>query len=167
MRFLAVAHQRAWLGGFGWGMLGKSGAFLSPIVDRMVGSAERISFEGAPVLDPPLRQDPRPAQVFPGGLLDTRTHYPDLTVAERGRQRDLEKAEIARLRPEAVMIRTKFVEHQAERIAARTACTTEDARYVVERLCHGVLLPPVVLAVRRGRVQWLHRRGRAGRPTAI
>ena len=44
--------------GFGWYMVGAGGQLLErSIVDRMVGAPERLVFEGAPVLDPPLAQD--------------------------------------------------------------------------------------------------------------
>jgi hypothetical protein len=122
-RALRVVHDRCTLNGFGWMMLGKSGSFLSrAIVDRTVGGSERLVFEGPPLLDPPLRQDPRPAQVFPGGLLDTRSALPELTITERTKLKEIERAEIARLKPEAEKVRAKFIEHQAERIATRSGC---------------------------------------------
>ena len=54
-RFLRSLHGRCWLAGFGWMMVGAGGQLLErSIVDRMVGAPERLVFEGAPVLDPPL-----------------------------------------------------------------------------------------------------------------
>jgi putative DNA primase/helicase len=145
-RALKVLHDRCWLAGYGWMMLGRSGDLLRrSIVDRMVGDPSRLIFEGAPKLVAPLRQNTRPSQMFPGGLLDTRTALPDLTLTEQARLKDLEQAETARLRPDAERVRKKFIEDQAAVIAARISCTTEAARYVVERQCHGVLLPSIVL----------------------
>ena len=57
-RFLKTLHERCWLAGFGWFMVGAGGQLLDrSIVDRMVGAPERLVFEGAPVLVPPLAQD--------------------------------------------------------------------------------------------------------------
>ena len=51
-------HERCWLAGFGWMMVSASGALLErSILDRTVGGAERLVFEGGPVLAPPLKQD--------------------------------------------------------------------------------------------------------------
>ena len=145
-RALRVLHDKCVLAGYGWMMIGRGGDLLRrSIIDRMVAGPERPVFEGAPKLVAPLCQDPRPAEVFPGGLLDTRAALPDLTLIERAKVKGIEQAEIARLKPEAERVRAKFIEHQAERIAARVACTTEAARYIVERQCHGVLLPAVTL----------------------
>ncbi len=48
-RFLRALHRRCWLAGFGWLMVGAGGQLLErSIVDRMVGSPERLVFEGAP-----------------------------------------------------------------------------------------------------------------------
>jgi hypothetical protein len=146
VRALKILHDRCTIAGYGWMMLGKSGSFLSrSIVDRMVGAPERLVFEGAPVLDAPLRQDPRPAEVHPGGLLDTRTALPDLTLTEQARLKEINRAEMARLAPEAERVKSHFIEQQAEGIAKRTGSTTEAARYIVERQCRGVLLPSIVL----------------------
>jgi hypothetical protein len=73
-RFLKTLHTRCWLAGLGWVMAGVGGQLLErSIVDRVVGTPERLVFEGAPILDPPLAQDEasrRPA-VSDGGALDT------------------------------------------------------------------------------------------------
>ncbi len=57
-RFLKDLHERCWLHGFGWHLIGGAGQLLDrSIVDRMVGFGERLCFEGAPVVVPPLTQD--------------------------------------------------------------------------------------------------------------
>ena len=116
---------RAWLVGFGWMIVGKGGALLKrSIMDRMVGGAERIAFEGAPGsrLDP-LCQDPRPAMVTPGALVDTRAALRELSLLERTRLKDLDQVEKHRLKPDAEKARAKFVSEQATVIAARTGGT--------------------------------------------
>jgi hypothetical protein len=57
-RFLRDLHARCVVAGFGWHAVGKAGQLLErSIVDRSVGSPERLVFEGPPVLEPPLVQD--------------------------------------------------------------------------------------------------------------
>jgi hypothetical protein len=57
-RFLRTLHERCWLAGFGWMMVGAGGQLLErSIVDRMVGAPERLIFEGPPILVPPITQD--------------------------------------------------------------------------------------------------------------
>jgi hypothetical protein len=82
-RFPQVLHDRAWLAGFGWSIPSKSGAVLErSIIDKSVAAPERLIFEAAPELEPPLKQAPRRATVHDGVPLDTRTACPDLTAAE-------------------------------------------------------------------------------------
>ena len=57
-RFLKDLHDRCWLHGFGWHLIGGAGQLLDrSIVDRMVGFGERLCFEGPPLIVPPLAQD--------------------------------------------------------------------------------------------------------------
>jgi hypothetical protein len=67
-RFLRDLHDRCWLCGFGWGMVGAAGTFLErAIVDRSVGSPERLIFEGKPIIEKPLMQSgPRPKPMTAG-----------------------------------------------------------------------------------------------------
>ena len=59
-RFLYALHDRAWLAGLGWHLVGKAGQLLDrSIIDKMVCAPERLVFEAAPDLDPPLEQRPR------------------------------------------------------------------------------------------------------------
>jgi hypothetical protein len=57
-RFLKAVHERCWLAGLGWYMVGAAGHLLErSVVDRMVGAPERLVFEGPPILLEPLAQD--------------------------------------------------------------------------------------------------------------
>ena len=48
-RFLKVLHQRCWLAGLGWLMVGAAGQLLErSLVDHTVGSAERLYSKGRP-----------------------------------------------------------------------------------------------------------------------
>ena len=73
--FCAYCMSGAGSHGLGWMMVGAGGQLLERrIVDRMVYAPERLVFEGAPVLDPPLAQDQasRAPIVTDGPPIDTR-----------------------------------------------------------------------------------------------
>ena len=87
-RFLTTLHQRCWLAGLGWTMVGAAGQLLErSIVDRMVGTPERLVFEGAPILDAPLAQDAmlRRAVVYEGEPLDTEAACLALTILDQAK----------------------------------------------------------------------------------
>ena len=98
-RFLATLHQRCWLTGFGWLIVGVAGQLLDrSIMDRMVGRPERLVFEGPPILGPPLTQDTESRRPIAsnGEALDTSI-CPPLTVVE--------KQTLAKLKAKALGIR--------------------------------------------------------------
>ena len=91
-RFLKTLHERCWLAGYGWHMVGASGQLLDrSIVDRMVYAPERLVFEGAPILVPPLTQDQevRRPIVFDHAPLDTKTTCPPLRIVEQALLKEL------------------------------------------------------------------------------
>src|SRR6516162_11077608 len=95
-RFLRALHDRCWLAGFGWMMVSTSGALLErSIVDRMVGGAERLVFEGGPVLVPPLQQDreSRRPIAIDGRVLDTVAVCPLLSIIDQARLNELKAKE--------------------------------------------------------------------------
>jgi hypothetical protein len=147
-RFLEALHERCWLAGFGWMMIGAGGQLLErSIVDRMVGAPERLVFEGSPILEPPLRQDresrrPAPAD---GEALDTVAACPPLTIVETSKLRQLKAKEAHRLGPESTKARTAFVAAQAKRLAERTGMSEQAAAQEIARQCEGLLLPDVDL----------------------
>jgi hypothetical protein len=147
-RFLTTVHERAWLAGLGWMMVSKSGALLErSIVDRMVGAPERLVFEAGPVLVKPLAQgrESRRPTVVDGETLDTVAACPPLTVVEKAQFDKLLAKERKRLAPEAAKARSAFIAEQAEDLAKRTGKTEQEARWIIERQCEGVLHPDVVL----------------------
>ena len=148
-RFLRALHDRCWLSGFGWLMVGRAGQFLSrSIVDRMVGDGCRLVFEAPALTVSPVVQDraSRKPVVVDGPALDTGT-CPDLTVVQRERLRELVAVEKQRLAPEAARARADFIERQAARIVEKAGgeIGLETARHIVERQTDGLLLPHVVL----------------------
>ena len=147
-RFLKTLHARCWLHGLGWMMLGASGQFLErSIVDRMVGGAERLVFEGGPILEPPLVQDAesRRPVAFDGDLLDTLAACPPLTIVEKAQLGELLKKERHRLAPEAALVQEAFVAQRAKRLSERTGLSEPEARKTIERQCAGILHPDVEL----------------------
>jgi hypothetical protein len=122
-RFLKTLHARCILAGLGWMMVGAGGQLLErSIIDRVVGSPERLVFEGTPVLVPPLAQDEerRRPVATEGEALDTVIACPPLTILEQARLRELRTKEAHRLAPDTAKAREAFVDRQTRRVAKRT-----------------------------------------------
>lgn len=147
-RFLKALHVRCWLHGLGWLMVGAGGQMLErSIVDRMVGAPERLVFEGAPVLEPPLEQDAASRRPIArdGSNLNTLAACPPLTILENARLEELLAKEKHRLAPDAARAKTEFMDCQSRTLSQRTGMAAEDAARVVATQCEGILLPDVVL----------------------
>jgi hypothetical protein len=148
-RFLKTLHDRCWLAGYGWLMVGAGGQLLErSIVDRMVGAAERLVFEGAPVLDEPLAQsaEARRPEVREGVWLDTQAVCPPLTVLERAKLDDLLAKARHRLGGEVAAAREVFIKDRAEGLVKRSGMSVHAAQEVLRKQCGGVLLPSIGLA---------------------
>lgn len=147
-RFLRTLHDRCWLHGLGWMMVGAGGQLLErSLVDRMVYAPERLVFEGPPVLGNPLVQDKalRRATAKDGLPLDTLTACPPLRIVEQANLDSLRAQDSARLAPDRAKSRETFITGQVARLAKRAAIAPEAARRVIERQCEGVLRSEVVL----------------------
>jgi hypothetical protein len=147
-RFVTTLHARCWLAGFGWLMVGAGGQLLErSIVDRMVGAPERLIFEGAPVLEPPLAQDhdSRRPIVTDGDVLNTVAACPPLSIVEQAKISELRAREATRLAPGVTKAKAEFIARQCQLLAERTGMDQRRARRVVKRQCAGVLLPDLVL----------------------
>ena len=147
-RFLKALHQRCWLEGLGWYMVGRGGQLLErSIIDRMVGDPERLCFEGAPVLDPRLEQDAeaRRPHAIEGFALDTLAVCPPLTPTEETRLGTLRARARRNLADEAARAREKFIAEGAEEIVRRKGVSRNAAQATMRKWCEGVLLPDVVL----------------------
>jgi hypothetical protein len=148
VRFLRALHDRCWLAGLGWFMVSKSGALLDrSLVDRMVGQASRLVFEGGPILEPPLAQDKASRRPITrtGVVLDTLAACPPLSIVEQSRLGELKSKERERLAPEKAKAQAAFVERQAKKIAKRTGLSEKAAKQVIIRQCEGVLRPDIEL----------------------
>jgi hypothetical protein len=147
-RFLRTFHERCWLAGYGWHMVGAGGQLLDrSLVDKMVYAAERLVFEGAPVLVAPLIQDveARRPTVFEGAALDTRSACPALSLVEKSKLDEAKARSGHAMKPERAKAREEFIADHAEKLAKRTGKTASAARKIIERQCDGILLPSVVL----------------------
>jgi hypothetical protein len=148
VRFLTALHERCWIHGLGWMMVGVGGQLLErSIVDRMVGASERLVFEGAPVLEPPLAQDAaaRRPVATDGEAINTVRACPPLTLVEQQAFRKLRAEARQRLLPEMHKAREAYVKQHAQQLAERTGMSGDEAARLVERQCKGVLLAGVVL----------------------
>jgi hypothetical protein len=147
-RFLKTLHERCWLHGYGWMMVGAGGQLLErSIVDRVCGTPERLIFGGQPVLVEPVAQDRAVRQpiISEGEALDTRETCLPLTLVELAKLQELRAKEKHRLAGESAKAREKFIADQSRRLADRTGIELHRARRAVERQCEGVLLPDVEL----------------------
>jgi hypothetical protein len=147
-RFLKTLHARCWLYGLGWLSLGAGGQILErSIVDGVVGSPERLVFEGPPVLVPPIGQDAasRAPITIDGDALDTVAACPQLAILEEANYRELRSRAANRMALGAAKARSEFVAAQADRLAKCAGIPTAQAARVIERQCAGVLLPDVEL----------------------
>ncbi|MFC7736506.1 hypothetical protein ACFQX4_11750 [Roseomonas sp. GCM10028921] len=148
-RFLRDLHDRCWLHGLGWFLVGAAGQLLErSIVDPMVGAPERLVFEGAPVLVEPLAQDHtvREPEWIPGEVLDTCSACPPLTVVEKARVRETKESARAALASEAAQIRAAADRALAECLVERDRVPAATALRIVEARHRGVLLPSIELA---------------------
>src|SRR5271166_3761457 len=144
-RFLYALHDRAWLNGLGWYMVGKSGQLLErSIIDKMVCAPERIVFEAAPDLEPPLQQQPRLATVHDGAPLDTKAACADLTARETTALKKLKAAAAELKKDEAATAKAAFVEERTAKLVARGVDPAK-ARKTAEAWGQGILGPDVTL----------------------
>lgn len=147
-RFLRTLHERCWLAGFGWHMVGAGGQLLDrSLVDRMVYAPERLVFEGAPILAAPLIQGRfgREPEIHDGTPLDTVDACPPLRIVETAELEKLKARSAHALAPDRATARTRFIAEHAKRVSERAGIAEQDALRVVERQCEGVLLPDVML----------------------
>ena len=149
-RALAALSDRLWLNGCGWLHVGTAGQILTrSIVDASVGSPERLVFEGAPVVEPPLAQDSearRPA-VAPGLAVDTRRAVPSLTESERGQLEQIRGAEKRRIASEVIAIRAAADLTLAREIADREGIPIEVSSRQVKARHEEVLMPGMTLVM--------------------
>ena len=147
-RFLNDLHDRCWLHGFGWHLIGKAGQLLDrSIVDRAVGYGERLCFEGAPDIVPPLAQDAekRMPVAFEGDALRSDRAVLPLSEYERHRVSEAKENSRKALGKSAAEVRNKHDEELAGKISAKSGASTATARRLVKARHHGVLYSDIEL----------------------
>jgi hypothetical protein len=147
-RFLRDLHDRCWQHGLGWHLIGRAGQLLDrSLVDRMVAYGERLCFEGAPVIEPPLAQDvtKRTPDVFEGEAVDTELVVPRLSEYERQRVKEAKAASAEALGRAATEIRTQHDRTLAERISTKLGLPIISASRLVAARHRGILLPHLEL----------------------
>jgi hypothetical protein len=114
----------------------------------MVGSPERLVFEGAPVLVPPLEQDQndRRPVALDGGQLDSIAACPPLSIVEKAKFDSLRVKETQRLTHQAVSVRAAYVDQKVQDVTQRTGMSAPAAKRIIERQLGGLLLPDIVLS---------------------
>jgi hypothetical protein len=147
-RALDAFHDRCWLAGYGWFLVGAAGQLLDrSIVDRMVFGPERLVFEGPPVLDPPLDQDraKRRPRVREADPLDTAAAVPSLNPIEAALLDRLKAAAKAARADECRAARAQFIKDHVKRLEDLGTMPAA-AQAAVERMVDGgVLLPSMDL----------------------
>jgi hypothetical protein len=143
-RFLRDLHDRCWLHGLGWHTIGGAGQLLErSLVDRMVGYGERLCFEGAPLIEPPLAQDPtkRIPEPFDGEAVDSGLIAPRLTEYERHLVKEAKDASANLLGKAAAEVRSERDMTLTDEISARSGVPRLTVERLVKARHRGVILP--------------------------
>jgi hypothetical protein len=147
-RFLKDLHDKCWLHGFGWHLIGGAGQLLDrSIVDRMVGFGERLCFEGPPLIVRPLAQDQakRAPEAVEGEAIRSDRAVRRLTEYERHRVNEAKAASAQALGKSASEVRNKYDRELAEKISAKSGTPLATALRLVQARHRGVLYPDVEL----------------------
>lgn len=137
-RFLYRLHDRAWLGGLGWHLVGRDGQLLErSVVDRSVYAPERLVFEAAPDLDPPVAQHERKALVHDGDAFDSQT-VGDLDPEETRELKRIKADSASSLSGRCKAARETFANTKADQLGV----TIDEARRIVQRKTDGYVLRP-------------------------
>ena len=137
-----------WLHGLGWYLIGASGQMLErSVVDGTVRFGERLCFEGAPEVVPPLAQDAavRAPVAHEGCAIDTKIVIPVLTDYERARIHEAKQRARSELEPRAAEVRAAADRRVAEDICNRTCMPQVSAMRIVTARHDRVLLPHIML----------------------
>jgi putative DNA primase/helicase len=158
-RALKTLHERLWLAGMGYYVVGAAGQLLDrSIIDAAVYGPERLVFEGAPELEPPVAQDRdvRRPRVHDGDIIDTAAVIRPLSEKEavqlarlKGEARDRLKPQVAETRKlwaQEFADRHGMSEAEAEQIAADATRHRLDPAFELEFDEHGKCTVADVLA---------------------
>ena len=132
---LQALHARCWDNGFGYHLISKSGQQLDrSLIDVSVGSPERLIFTADPILsDGILRTPPPVVQQDGAALCDLKLPF----RSEWLRLRDIDRQ---RSSAQALRVRAKFMDQQADRHVREFGGTLYHARAVVASRVQGRVL---------------------------
>jgi hypothetical protein len=139
-RALETLRDRLWLSGFGYYVVGAGGQLLDrSVIDAGVFGPERLVFEGAPILVPPVAQDKQERQprAQAGDIIDTTVGIPPLSDDERAKVTQLKASARERLKPEAAIARKTW----AKKFAARHHLSEEEAERIATDAANYTLQP--------------------------
>ena len=132
---LQALHARCWDTGYGYHLISKSGQQLDrSLIDVSVGSPERLIFTADPILSDGILRTPPPVMHQDGAVL-CNLQLP--VRAEWSRLRDIDRQ---RTSAEALRVRAKFIDQQAERHVREFGGTLSHARNVVASRVQGRVL---------------------------
>jgi hypothetical protein len=143
-RFLRDLHERCWLSGFGWYVLSATGQLLErSLVDCMVGYGERLCFEGAPLIEPPLAQDlsKREPQAVEGEAINTKQAVPPLSSCEMQLLKDIKANNERLLETQATKARTNYNRKRVQKLTVKLGLPEASALRMVEKMHRGILSP--------------------------
>jgi hypothetical protein len=146
-RFLHALHDRCWLHGLGWHVIGRSGSLLErSLVDCTVGYGERLCFEGQPIIEPPLKQDisKREPQAVDGQAIETALILSKLSEYQQHLVREAKAVSADKLSSEAKQVRERYDDAVVEKLG-RAGTSLPSARRQVRARHGGILLPDVEL----------------------
>jgi hypothetical protein len=147
---LKLIHHRLWAAGLGFFMISKAGGLLErSLVDVSVGSPERLIFEAAPIVEPPLTRSPPPPRLFSKGEPLTEVAAPDMDLVQRLKD---EAREL--IRPAATAQKKRHESDHIDRVSRTLGISKLEARGIVtQRLEAQVLNDDDLLETGRGRFE--------------
>jgi hypothetical protein len=132
---LQALHALCWDTGYGYHLISKSGQQLDrSLIDVSVGSPERLIFTADPILGEGILRTP-PPMVQQDGIALSALKMP--LSSEWSRLRDIDRQ---RSSAEALRVRLKFMDQQAERHVREFGGTLSHARAVVTSRVQGRVL---------------------------
>ena len=132
---LQALHARCWDNGYGYHLISKSGQQLDrSLIDVSVGSPERLIFTADPILSDGILRTPPPV-LHQDGVVLSALKLP--LRSEWSRKRDIDRQ---RTSAEALRVRARFMDQQAERQVREFGGTLSHARNVVTSRVQGRVL---------------------------
>lgn len=129
---LKLLQDRFWEAGFGYYKISKSGSLLErSLIDTAVDGAERLVFEAAPILQPPLTRQATPPQVFEGSSLNLVT-TPDVDAVK-----EIKQQARAKLKPACAKQTKAYTDKQCLKIIEKSGVSRNAARKIIRQRLKG------------------------------